>query len=196
MRVRRLLAHQGGASAAEFALVLPLLILTLFGIIDGGRYMWTINRLEKAAQMGVRMAVVTNSVSSSVSASYVGACTPALTAGDPIPLNCFSTITCSRSGVSATCSSGTADTAAFNTILARIRLFAPEVQPANVEIIYSPSGLGYAGDPNGPDLAPMVTVRLFAMNFAPIVTLALANFGLPQARSSLTFEDGVGATSN
>lgn len=196
MSLRRLLDDRGGASAAEFGLVLPLLLLLLFGVIDGGRYMWTVNRLEKAAQMGVRMAVVTNSVSSSISANYVGACTPALTAGDPIPLNCFSPITCSRSGANATCSAGTANTAAFNTVLDRVQLFAPDVQPSNVQIIYSPSGLGYAGDPNGPDLAPMVTVRLSGVSFAPIASFALANFSLPEARSSLTFEDGIGSASN
>ena len=196
MSLRRLLVDRSGASAAEFGLVLPLLILLLFGIIDGGRYMWAINRAEKAAQMGVRMAVVTNVVSSSIGANYVGLCTPALTAGDPIPADCFSPITCSRSGTNATCTTGTANTAAFNTVLNRVRLFAPEVQPSNLQIIYSPSGLGYAGDPNGPDLAPIVTVRLFGMNFTPIASFALANVALPEARSSLTFEDGTGTASN
>ena len=38
---------------------MPVLILFLLGIIDVGRYMWSINELEKATQMGARMAVVT-----------------------------------------------------------------------------------------------------------------------------------------
>ena len=53
-----------GAAGAEFALVLPLLILFLFGMIDVGRYMWTINQLEKATQVGARWAVVTDMVAS------------------------------------------------------------------------------------------------------------------------------------
>lgn len=174
-------------------MVLPLLILLLFGIIDGGRYMWAINRAEKAAQMGVRMAVVTDFVSSSIGDNYVGQCS--LTAGDPIPINCFSTITCSKTGANATCSSGTADTDAFETVRDRIRAFMPEIEDSNIQIIYSPSGLGYAGNPNGPDLAPLVTVRLSGMDFTPIIFLALANFGLPDVRSSLTFEDGQGSAS-
>ncbi len=196
MTLRRLLLDRGGASAAEFALVLPLLLILLFGIIDGGRYMWSINRAEKAAQMGVRMAVVTDSVSTSIGDDFVGACTPALTAGDPIPADCFSTITCSKTGANATCSSGAADTAAFNTVRDRIQAFMPEIEDSNIEIIYSPSGLGYAGNPNGPDLAPLVTVQLSDMTFNPIMTLALASVGLPEVRSSLTFEDGIGAESN
>lgn len=194
--MRRLILDRGGASAAEFALVLPLLILLLFGIIDGGRFMWTINRAEKAAQMGARMAVVTDYVSSSINDNYVGRCATPLGAGDSIPAACFSQITCSRTGNNATCTQGTADTAAFNRVLTRVQAFMPEVQASNVQIIYSPSGLGYAGDPNGPDVAPLVSVRLSGMTFSPIVFLAFATVSLPEARASLTFEDGRGSASN
>ena len=196
MITRSLLDDTRAASAAEFALVLPLLIILLFGVIDAGRYMWNINRAEKAVQMGVRMAVVTDAVSSSVNQTFVGQCSTPLAEGDPIPANCFSQITCSKSGGTATCTGGTANTTAFDRVLARMQLFMPEVQGSNVEIIYSPSGLGYAGNPNGPDLAPLVTVRLSNLAFNPIVTLAFASVGLPEARSSLTFEDGAGAQSN
>lgn len=196
MSKRGIFRDSTGAAGAEFALVLPLLLLLLFGIIDAGRYMWSINKAEKAAQMGVRMAVVTDYVSSSIGQSYVGQCSTPLTDGDPIPVGCFSQITCSKPGGAATCTTGTANTVAFDRVLARMRLFMPELQDSNVEIIYSPSGLGYAGNPNGPDLAPLVTVRLSGMTFNPIMTLAFATLGLPEARSTLTFEDGAGAVSN
>ena len=158
--------------------------------------MWTINRAEKAAQMGVRMAVVTDYVSSAIDANYVGQCSTPLTAGDPIPAGCFSQVTCSKTGANASCTSGSADTAAFNRVVARMRNFMPEIADDEVDIIYSPSGLGYAGNPNGPDVAPIVTVRLSGMSFTPIIILAMASVGLPEVRSSLTFEDGVGTVSN
>src|SRR3546814_1343600 len=50
------------SSAAEFALVLPLLLIFLLGIIDVGRLMWTWNRAEKATQMGVRYAIAADMV--------------------------------------------------------------------------------------------------------------------------------------
>ncbi len=53
-------------------MVLPLLILFLFGIIDVGRYMWTLNQVEKATQMGARMAVVTNMVPGGLAAQNYG----------------------------------------------------------------------------------------------------------------------------
>jgi Flp pilus assembly protein TadG len=58
--MRGLRLDRSGSSAAEFALVLPLLILLLFGIIDGGRYLWEVNKAEKATQVGARVAVVTD----------------------------------------------------------------------------------------------------------------------------------------
>jgi hypothetical protein len=91
---------------------------------------------------------------------------------------------------------GTADGAAFDVIVNRMRAFMPEIQPENVEITYSPSGLGYAGDPNGADLAPLVTVRLSGVPFEPMMFLRFASVGLPEVRSSLTFEDGIGSESN
>ena len=191
--LKRLLLDRTASSAAEFAMVLPLLLLLLLGIIDAGRYMWSINRAEKAAQMGVRMAVVTDYVSSSIGANYIGQCS--LTAGDPIPANCFSTITCSKVGT-VTCTTGTANATAFDRVLQRMQLFMPELQANDVQIIYSPSGLGYAGNPNGPDLAPLVTVRLYNLSFQPMIFLALGSIGLPEVRSSLTFEDGQGSLSN
>jgi Flp pilus assembly protein TadG len=176
--------------------VLPLLIVLLFGVIDAGRYMWSVNRAEKAAHMGVRMAVVTDYVSSAIGDDYIGECSTPLGQGDPIPADCFTTITCQKPSNAVTCTTGTVDPDAFNAVLARMQLFMPEIAGKNVEVIYSPSGLGYAGDPNGPDLAPLVTVELSGLTFNPIVTLAFAEVGLPAVRSSLTFEDGAGAASN
>ena len=46
-----------GATAAEFAMVLPIVILFLLGTIDVGRLMWTWNKAEKATQFGARYAV-------------------------------------------------------------------------------------------------------------------------------------------
>ena len=199
MKCPRFIFDSCGASAAEFALVLPLLLLFLLGIIDAGRYMWSVNRAEKAAQMGVRMAIVTRPIAPGItSASYVGV--SGLTQGDVIPSSAFGKITCTNSGCTCTTSPcptiGTVNTADFTRIYDRVRLFLPEVAVGNVSVEYSSSGLGYAGDPNGADLAPLVTVRLSGLTFRPIIFLAFANVGLPTVRSSLTFEDGAGTVSN
>jgi hypothetical protein len=73
----------------------------------------------------------------------------------------------------------------------------PAITQANVRIDYDNAGLGYAGDPNGADVAPLVTVSLRDLQFKPM-TLFLFNTNLPvpSASYSLTLEDGQGSDSN
>ena len=60
-------AHgSGGNAVVEFALVLPLLLLVLFGITELGRMIMTTNLLNTAAREGARLAAV-SPVSDSVS---------------------------------------------------------------------------------------------------------------------------------
>ena len=59
----RLLRDQAGASAIEFALVVPILIALLIGICDFGRYAFTNASLHHASRQAVRMAIVRSSVS-------------------------------------------------------------------------------------------------------------------------------------
>ena len=93
---RHLLADRTAASAAEFALVLPLFLLLLFGIIDAGRFMWEYNLAEKATQMGVRYAVVTNPVASGLS-SYSFSISDGIGQGNPVPTDNFDVATCTDS---------------------------------------------------------------------------------------------------
>ena len=55
-----LIADRRASGTAEFALVLPILVLFLLGIIDIARVMYVINMAEKATQMGARYAIVTD----------------------------------------------------------------------------------------------------------------------------------------
>ncbi|MFL6733748.1 MAG: TadE/TadG family type IV pilus assembly protein [Sphingomicrobium sp.] len=199
----RIIRDTRASSAAEFALVLPLLLLFLFGIIDGARWLWEINRAEKAAQAGARFAIVTNPLPGGlVTADYVG--TGGLTQGDVIPKSAFGKVTCTNtaccpSGVTCTTpypALGTFDAMAFDRILARMRMLKPDLAATNVQVSYEGSGLGYAGDPNGMDISPIVTVRVTGLTFQPITTLMLAVFPMPSVSSSLTAEDSSGTASN
>jgi hypothetical protein len=196
--IRRLFLDRSAASAAEFALVLPLLLLLLFGIIDGGRWMWTYNRAEKATQMGARFAVVAYPVTDGIDSSYIGV--NGLTQGDLIPASDFGTIRCTNSACSCTiapCPSlGTFSATNFDNIVDRMKLFLPDINYSNVTVEYSSSGLGYAGNPNGADLSPLVTVKLSDLQFTPITTLMLATLTMPSFTTSLTAEDLTGSQSN
>jgi Flp pilus assembly protein TadG len=53
---RRLLADRAGAATVEFAIVGTLFLLLLFGIIEIGRGLWTMNALNYAVQQAARCA--------------------------------------------------------------------------------------------------------------------------------------------
>ena len=193
--------NHSGAIAAEFALVLPLLLIFLFGIIDVGRAMWTWNQAEKATQAGARFAVATDMVSIGLR-GYSFATSGGLGQGTAIPEASFGGATCTSIGCAcnagATCPPlGALDTVAFGRIVDRMRAMMPEIQAANVIVEYGYSGLGYAGDPNGPDVAPLVTVRLVNMRFQPVTLLVFGRaLDLPGFPATLSMEDGAGRLSN
>ena len=66
-----------GQSLVEFALVLPVFLFMLFGLIDVGRFVFQSSTLSQAAREGARLA--------SVEASYRGSSDPACgTSGGPV----------------------------------------------------------------------------------------------------------------
>ena len=194
--MRPLAMSKSGSSAVEFALVLPLLLIFLFGIIDVGRLMWTWNKAEKATQMGVRYAVVTDMVPATLaSRDYTDNAYGNVPGGDPVPIGLFSSTVCTNT---SPCSNGLGYNAtAFAGIAARVALYLPEARPANVRVQYDNAGLGFAGDPNGPDVSPLVTVSLTGLRFQPLLfTVFGSSIALPDFRASLTGEDFSGTVSN
>lgn len=200
----RLARDSRASSAAEFALVLPLLLIFLLGIVDVGRLMWTWNRAEKATQMGVRFAVATDMISTGLQ-NYSFVVSGGLSQGDPISDTAFSKVTCTSTGCVCTatsCKSVWTDPAninstAFNNIVNRMRLFMPEIASTNVTVDYDYSGLGYAGDPNGSDVSPLVKVSLKQLTFRPLLFRFFAGtITLPSFSAALTMEDGQGTVAN
>lgn len=207
---------QRGASAAEFAIVLPLLILLLFGIIDAGRFLWAYNQAEKATQVGARMAAVTNVLSPGlIDEDYAGRTYggPALKPGDVIPAEALGVVVCNSSGCSCDTNDGpcpatvgTMDAMTFAAIVARMNLIDPSVTAANVEVKYSGSGLGETGNPplgggggsapvDSIEISPLITVSLRDMEFRPISLLLAAALTMPDFRTTITTEDASGVYS-
>ena len=198
----KLVRDQSASTAAEFGLVLPLLLLLLFGIIDTGRWIWTYNQAEKATQMGARFAVVANPITSGVATTYLGV--GGLTQGDIIPASAFGKITCTDA--SCTCTTtpcpalGAFTQQNFRNIVDRMKFFLPGLQYSNVSIEYSSSGLGYAGSPVLPDLSPLVTVKIGTpatpYQFRPLTILAIRRVNMPPFTTTLSAEDLSGSVSN
>lgn len=198
--MRALLRSTGGATAAEFGLLAPLLLSFMIGTIDVGRFLWACNRAEKATQTGARFAV-TNDVVASGLASYDFAVAGGIPQGDPIPQSAFGGADCSSAGgtVTCTCKSGATcptltpvNTTAFTNIVTRMQQIYPELTADNVRVSYEYSGLGYAGDPNGIQVSPLVTVKIVQATFTPMLFrfFGSTTVNLPSYTTSLTLEDG------
>ncbi|WP_162935629.1 TadE/TadG family type IV pilus assembly protein [Tsuneonella amylolytica] len=211
------LRDEKAAGAAEFALVLPAALLLFFGVIDGGRYLWSVNRLEKAVQMGTRTAVVTNVVASSLNtANYTATpveCptynddgtptgdTTVIKPGDPICKEAVPTLICAKSGTNVSCGNEQGNAAAFDRIVSRMRVVDPSIGDDEVTITYSGSGIGYADDPSEDDdgnaladAAPVVTVAVDRARMRALFLLG-GSIPLPGFSYSQTLEDGDGQVS-
>lgn len=201
--LRRLLANKTGASAAEFAFVLPLALIFLFGTIDVGRYMWEINQVEKATQTGARWAVATDIIASDL-ILYSFATDGDTLQGEPVSEAEFPGVQCTSAG--CTCVTGGAcafdatetDGDAFDALVNRMNDIKSGITADNVVVDYRYSGLGFAGDPNGPDVAPIVAVKVKNLRFIPMFLGPIINVSLPipDLSYSLTMEDGAGEFSN
>jgi Flp pilus assembly protein TadG len=201
--LNRLLRCDRAGSAAEFALVLPLLLIFLFGIIDGGRFLWEFNRAEKATQMGVRYAVVTDPVLSGLSSYDFATSSDAIPQGSAIPTANFTSAVCTSSGctcspsAAAFCAATSLNSTALGNLATRMKHMYPPITTANVEVDYKNVGLGFAGDPVASDVSPLVTVKLSGLVFRPVTCLMFAcSITMPDFRATLTAEDLSGSDSN
>jgi Flp pilus assembly pilin Flp len=178
-----LLSDARGATTVEFGLVAGLLFLTLFAIADLGYAFWQWSSASKALQLGVRLAAVTDPVASDL--KTLTGLSDSVHEGDPMP---YYQRVCS--GASKTCSGGTFDQTALNTLVygrgnascpAAAQSFAPmcqifsRIKPENVVIEYVNTGLGYAGRPAGP--IPTIRLSLAGLSYQFISLNSL--LGLP-----------------
>lgn len=213
MTLRRILSpalrDARGSGTAEFALVLPILILFLLGVLDIGRLMWVANMAEKATQMGARYAIVTDILPPTVIAydyvgkSYCGSSgTAVCTSGDLVTgTGALGPMTCTSTGCScptgATCPAAPAmAAAAFQNLGLWMRRIYPDAADDKIQVIFQGSGLGFAGDPGGSDVVPLVTVKLTGLTFTPVSLFRFASFSLPSFATTLTDESAVGNQSN
>lgn len=201
MRRPAILSDEHGG-AAEFALVLPLAVLLLFAIMDGGRYLLEVNRAEKATQAGARVAVVTGMIPAGL-VSHSFSISNGTDQGTIVSESDFPGVSCVGTAEGVSCEWLEApsvsfdlapSSAAFDQVYNRMVQFMPSLERGDVEIVYANSGLGFAGDPSGPDVAPLVTVRLAeSAEFEPVLTSVFGlTWGLPSAAYSLSQEDGQG----
>jgi Flp pilus assembly protein TadG len=67
-----------GAAAVEMALVLPLFLLVVFGIVEFGRAFMVEHLLANAARVGARKAIVNGSTNSEIEQTIMGFCSQSM----------------------------------------------------------------------------------------------------------------------
>src|SRR3954468_16747789 len=177
-----------GALAVEFGIVGSMFIVMLMGIMEFGSAFWQWNQATKALQLGVRLAAVSDPVSSDL--KTMTGLSSTVVDGDPMP---YYQRVCG--GATSSCTNGTFDLGALQTIVygrgntscpTQAQAFPPmcqifpRVRPANVVVEYVHTGLGYAGRPGGP--VPTIKLSLTGLNFDFIILNRL--IGLPQISMS------------
>ena len=80
-------------------------------------------------------------------------------------------------------------------IVDRMALISPDITASKVTILYRGSGLGYAGDPSGMQIAPLVTVKVSGVTWAPVSGFAQFKAGFPTIETTLSTEDSIGSSS-
>jgi hypothetical protein len=140
--------------------------------------------------MGVRYAVVSDPVANALNTDFVNMGVPG---GDPVPTSTFGSAVCSSSGNCTVNGAGGLDASrnatAFTNIVNWMKNFDPSVQPSAVWVTYQNVGLGYAGDPNGPNVAALTTVEMRGITFKPLILFGWS-ITLPPVKATLTLEDG------
>lgn len=186
--LRDLIRNRHGTTSVEFALIVTVLFLVIFGIIDMARFMWVVNSAAKATHWGARYAVVSDIVPSALVDFDCLSATAGN--GEPCPVSAISPnpIICTASGCNGY---GPINTDAFNAIVTRMQAIDRRIQASNVQIEYRHIGLGFSGNPYGLDIVPTVTVKLQGMVFNLVTPglSGLVSVPLPEFRTTLTGED-------
>jgi hypothetical protein len=199
--LRRVFRDEAGSVLVEGTLTIALFLLLALGSVEFMLAFYQWNLANKAVERGVRIAVVSDPVSSDITAmTGVGG---GVVPYDPMPY--FERVC---NGATASCSGGTYNAAAMSRIvfgrdgggtcgvgdispytMGMCDIF-PRITPANVIVTYTQTGLGFAGRPGGP--SPTVTVRLQNLTFQFYFLGGLAglsNLTIPGMTATMAGED-------
>lgn len=207
VRLRHIGRDQSGTTTIEFTIVALLFLLLTFGLVEFGNMFWQYNSATKAAQLGARLAAVSNPVwSGLVSLEDTG--TPGAAWETDYVVTCdgdgedctdlgegeyddeaMECLVFGRSQATPPCDTE-CDPAGIDADEAGMCDRFDRIAPENVIVTYSHTGLGFAGRPGGP--VPTVTVQLTDLTFEFLALgdlLGLQDVTMPPFTVTMTGED-------
>ena len=153
-----------GGVAVEFVALLPAFLFLTFFVFEIGVAMFLIGSVEKAAQLGARLAVVSDVAVSAL--DQKNGVMPGFVPGDA----------CGAGACTAfeekTCNGGDGCAAGFSAVVSRMANIARIIRAENVTITYAYVGLGFAGGP----IVPRVTVTVQNVPYDTFATTIMAGF--------------------
>ncbi|TIN22132.1 MAG: pilus assembly protein [Mesorhizobium sp.] len=200
---------EAGAVMVEFTISMTLLLILTLGFVDFGYAWYQWNAATKAVEIGARIASISTPVAPEITTAGL-----AITPGNPIPVGNFdylcngATSTCTCVGSGCPSATGTFTPANFNRIFRGDAVgvgtcpplatgqrpgmchFFSLLQPSNIIIRYTATGLGYQTRTGGS--VPTITVTLQNMSFQFFFLGGLLGFGtitMPSMLSTVTGED-------
>jgi Flp pilus assembly protein TadG len=204
----RFARDKAGAVLVEVTVVLALMFVVILGSIDllFAFYQW--NAASKAVQIGARIAAVSDPVAIGLNGLSTAVVNSFVSPGSVMPsfvVRCESKAAACRC-IGACAGVGSYNPAAMNTIIfgrgsssctdatsfyrAGMCDIFSRITSANVVIIYTQTGLGYAGRPGGP--APTITISIEDLPFQFFFLSGAMGFGniqIPALTTSITAED-------
>jgi hypothetical protein len=207
----RLARDQTGTTTIEFTIVALLFFMLTFGLVDFGHLLYQWNSATKAAQLGARMAAISNPVWSELVTDVKDPGTP----GGAWTTNYDVTCTGTNATGSAGACTGTVPTGVsrtYNPANMQRLVFGrgggttcgtigtdgdpgmcdifDRITPENVSIEYENTGLGFAGRPGGP--VPTITLRLTGLTFELVGLgdlIGIPEITMPDFLVTMTGED-------
>jgi hypothetical protein len=209
--VARLIRDEDGGPLVEVAIIFPILITFLFGGVDFMNALYQWNAAAKAVEIGARIAAVSDPVASGLNSIPENVLSSTVAPGSPMP---SFTVACDGGAAACACAGGECDgmgaysaeamglvvygragksacsTPASEYFAGMCNIYPP-VAPQNVTIVYTQTGLGYAGRSLGP--VPTITVSLNAPSSKTKLPfkfffLPFASIDIPQVTTTITGE--------
>jgi hypothetical protein len=209
--LHQLRRDETGTTTLEFTIVALLFFLLTFGLVEFGNMFWQYNSAAKAAQLGARLAAVSNPVWNGLTTltddgtpggawttAYDITCTSSSVDGadgecdgdeDQYDAAAMQCLVFGRSAATPPCDNA-CDPTGIDDDEAGMCDRYDAITPENVSITYSHTGLGFAGRPGGP--VPTITLQLTDLEVPLFVVGDLLGLGpvtLPPFTVTMTGED-------
>jgi hypothetical protein len=212
MMALRFARDTNGGVLVEATIMITIMFVFVLGSIDFlfALYQW--NAATKAAQVGVRIAAVSDPVVKGLNGLSANVVSASLRPASAMP---SFTVTCDGGTATCTCRGACKGVGGYNATAMQTIVFGrgsvacgdatssytagmcdifDRITPANVRIVYTqpaaPAGLGYAGRPGGP--VPTITISLQNMPFRFFFLgdlLGFRDIRIPAATTTMTGED-------